>query len=207
MTPEQYTRTHKIPVILDLSNLKEDDATALIESLSEYRPEQIVYPSFYALEAAKEMAAKGYPSIARPLPLDISSVEVMQLFSRALRRFNEFAYVRREPDPSRIIKKVHTTDDFVRIIDDMTLQQDDLTLSNIFGTAALKSQVYWTDSTSPINSRLSRTVIPVARVTSKKAAEERLEGLKVLIEDGLQLSQEEERVTYSKPGNKEFRYR
>jgi len=202
-----YDRPFYIPVILDVSSLKETELEAFLESVAAHRPEELKYPSDHALDVAKQLASKGYPSLARPMPLDISSPEAIQLFARSLKLFNESCYVRKEPSATAVQRKVTTTADFARIVDDLTLQQDSITLSNIFKTGALKSKVFWTVRSMPLNSRIARTVVPVARVTSKKAAEERLITVLASIDQAILHSDDEERVTFKKNNNPSFQYR
>lgn len=202
-----YDRPFYIPVILDVSALKETELESLLQSLEQYKPCELTYPSQYALEVAKQLAEKGWPSLARPLPLDLSSTEAIQIFARSLKMFNQFGLVRKEPSAATVTKKVTSTVDFERIVDDLTIQQDGISLSSIFDTARLKSKVYWTSKTTPLNGRISRTVIPVNRVTSKKASEERLTALVTAIDSAILHSVEEETVTFKKLNNPNFQYR
>lgn len=202
-----YDRQYFVPVILDMSAVKEQDIPNILESLREFSPSELTYPSQYAVENAKYLASKGWPSLARPLPLNISSTEAVQIFARSLKSFNEFAAIRTEPNPSAVNKKVDSTADFERIVDELTLQQDGITLSHIFSTADLKSKVVWTRKQTPINAKLSKTVISVTKSMGKKSAEDKQSQLVAAILDGIRTAEEEEMVTFKKQPGKPFQYR
>lgn len=206
VTP-QYDRSYTIPAILDLSNLKPEEASEFLESIAEFSPTMVQYPSEHALDIAKELAAAGWPGLARPMPLEISSQEALQIFARSLLRFNTHGYVRKEPDASRINKKVESTADFARIVDDLTTQQDKITLSNIFKTAELKSSVYYSLRSTDVNRCISRSVIVVQRAKTKNQIEERKNLVTRLIKDAIEGAEAEERSKYNKPQTSNFQYR
>ena len=64
-----YDRSYTIPVIIDLSDLKEDEAQAVIQGIEQHTPIQLGYVSDYAIQVAEEMKAKGYTaSLSREMP-------------------------------------------------------------------------------------------------------------------------------------------
>lgn len=184
----QYDRSYSIPVIVDLSDLKEEEAQVIIEGMQKYSPRELKYVSDHAIECAQEMARKGYPSLAREMPFEVSATEVNVLFANCLKAFCGSTALRRTPDTSRIVKKVETVKDFARMVDDLTLQQDNISVSQIFKTGELPTTVFYTFRRSPINNRLSRTVLPVPKGGGKKAQEEKVVTLLKLIEEGIELS-------------------
>lgn len=184
----QYDRSYSIPVIVDLSDLKEEEAQVIIEGMQKYSPRELKYVSDHAIECAQEMARKGYPSLAREMPFEVSATEVNVLFANCLKAFCGSTALRRTPDTSRIVKKVETVKDFARMIEDLTLQQDNISISQIFKTGELPTTVFYTFRRSPINNRLSRTILPVPKGGGKKAQEEKVVTLLKLIEEGIELS-------------------
>lgn len=202
-----YDRSYRIPVILDLSDLKAEDAQDFLASIADYNPLQLSYISDFAEESLKEMGQQGYPSFSKPMPYNLTSTELLQCFARSIKRMNSNGYVRREPDASRLDKHVATKEDLVRLIEDLTLQQDSITLSQLFGTAELGSNVYYTFNRTPINGRLSHTVICVPKGSSKKSTEERTRNIRNIIDNGIKLSKEEQNISFTKEPQTNFRYR
>lgn len=184
----QYDRSYSIPVIIDLSDLKEEEAQVILEGIQQYAPKQLQYVSDHAVECASEMARKGYPSLSREMPFEVSATEVNVLFANCLKAFCGSTALRRTPDTSRVVKKIETVKDYARIVDDLTLQQDNISVSQIFKTGELTTSVFYTYRRSPINSRLSRTVVPVPKGGGKKAQEEKIATLIKLIQEGIELS-------------------
>lgn len=183
-----YDRSYSIPVIVDLSDLKEEEAQVVIEGLQKYAPQELKYVSDYAVECALAMSKKGYPTLNKELPIEISATEMNVLFANCLKEFCGTTALRRTPDTSRVLKRVETVKDFVRIVDDLTLQQDNISISQIFKTGELRSSVFYTYRRSPINNRLSRTLLPVPKGGGKKAQEEKISTLLKLVEEGIELS-------------------
>lgn len=95
-----YDRPFKLPVILDLSKLSPEEVTTLVSALEEDTPVELSYPAEHAIEVSKDLAAKGWPSLARPLPLHVAPTECMQIFAQSLKRFNQHAHLLRNPDTS-----------------------------------------------------------------------------------------------------------
>lgn len=204
----QYDRSYSIPVIVDLSDLKEDEAQIIIEGMQKYSPRELKYVSDHAIEYAQDMAHKGYPSLAREMPFEISATEMNVLFANCLKSFCGSTALRRTPDTSRVLKKVETVKDFVRMVDDLTLQQDNISISQIFKTGELPTSVFYTFRRSPINNRLSRTILPVPKGGGKKAQEEKVATLLKLIEEGIELSQIAASANNStNPSLNKFQYR
>jgi hypothetical protein len=205
----QYDRSYSIPVIIDLSDLKEEEAQVVIEGIQKYAPQELKYVSDYAIQVAEEMKAKGYSaSFSREMPFEISPTEANVLFANCLKLFCGSSAVRRTPDTSRVVKKIESARDFARIVEDLTLQQDNISVSQIFRTGELPSSVFYTYRRSPLNSRLSRTVLPVPKGGGKKAQEEKVNTLLKLIEEGIELSTVAASANNSmNPSLKKFQYR
>ena len=183
-----YDRSYSIPVIVDLSDLKEEEAQVIIEGMQQYAPQELKYVSDYAIDCAAAMSKKGYQTLNKELPIEISATEMNVLFANCLKEFCGSTALRRTPDTSRVVKRVETIKDFVRIVDDLTLQQDNISISQIFRTGELQSSVFYTYRRSPINNRLSRTLLPVPKGGGKKSQEEKVSTLLKLIEEGIELS-------------------
>jgi hypothetical protein len=203
-----YDKPFYLPVIVEVEDLKPEDQEAVIESLARFKPVVLQYPTDFAIEVASEMANQGYPSLTAKFPFTLSSQECNVLFAKSLKIYNQNVYVRREPDASRLQKKVESSYDFIRIVEDLLLQQDSITLSQIFCTAEQNTQVFISTFRTPINSRLSRTVISVQKASTKKAQEERQEKLETQVTAGISLFNEEHGLSGSREhSDKPFQYR
>jgi hypothetical protein len=204
-----YDRSFKLPVILEIENLSEEDRVVLLESLKEFQPRELSYPSEHALDVCKDMSQKGWPSLARALPLNVSSAECVQIFARCVKRFNENATIRRTPDTSRVDKTVKTVADFARIVDALTAQQDDITLSHIFKTDLATSNVFWSSNSTAINEKLSDNVIKIHRLgENEKDVEKRTKGLVKQISKCIETTRNSDTVTFKDAKNKQtFQYK
>lgn len=204
-----YDRSYTIPVIIDLSDLKEDEAQAVIQGIEQHTPIQLGYVSDYAIQVAEEMKAKGYTaSLSREMPFEISATEANVLFANCLKLFAGTSAIRRTPDTGRVSKKIESTRDFMRIVEDLTLQQDNISVSQIFRTGELQSNVFYTFRRTPLNSRLSRTVIAVPKGGGKKSQEEKIQTVLRAIEEGIELSRVTAAANNSmNPSVTKFQYR
>jgi hypothetical protein len=204
-----YDRSYSIPVIVDLSDLKEEEAQIILQGIEKYAPVQLGYVSDYAIQVAEEMKTKGYTaSLSREMPFEISATEANVLFANCLKLFSGSTAIRRTPDTSRVVKKIESTRDFVRIVEDLTLQQDNISVSQIFRTGELQSSVFYTYHRTPLNNRLSRTIIVVPKGGGKKSQEEKLVTVLKTIEEGIELSRVTAAANNSmNPSLKKFQYR
>jgi len=204
-----YDRSYSIPVIIDLSDLKEDEAQVIIQGVEKYSPIQLGYVSDYAIQMAEEMKTKGYAaSLSREMPFEISATEANVLFANCLKLFSGTTALRRTPDTSRVSKKIESNRDFMRIVEDLTLQQDNISVSQIFRTGELQSNVFYTFRRTPLNSRLSRTVIAVPKGGGKKSQEEKIATVIKTIEEGIELSRVTAAANNSmNPSLAKFQYR
>lgn len=204
----QYDRSYAIPVIIDLSELKEEEVQTVLEGIQQYSPKELVYVSDFAVNCAEEMTRKGYASMGRQMPFDLSATEINVLFANCLKSFCGSTALRRTPDTGRLIKRIESTNDFTRIVEDLTLQQDNISISQIFKTAELPTNVFYTRRRTPVNSRLSRSVLPVPKGGGKKALEEKITTLNKLIEEGIELSRVSSSANNSmNPSLSKFQYR
>lgn len=203
-----YDRAYKIPVIVDVSSLPDESKEKLFTALSEFEPKTLSYPSEYAIEIAKELAARGWPSLARKLPINVSPTECEQILARSLQRFNAFSHLLKKPNPSVINKHIESPADFERIVDDLVGQQDEVTLSQMFGTADRSTDVFLTNRTTTINSKLSDNVIGVAKLgETEKATETRLRSIIKQIHKSIEAAKESEKVTFNDSAEHNFRYK
>lgn len=203
-----YDRAYKLPVILETPNLSEEERSVLLKSLQEFEPQEITYPSQYAIEVCKDMSKRGWPSLARPLPLFVSSSEAVQIFARCIKTFNENANIRRVPDTSSVSKKIESVKDFEQLVDDLTAQQDDITLSHIFKTDKVLTNVFWTTGGEKINAKLSDNIIRISRLgETEKDVEKRIKSIQKQINSALESAKESGKVTFKDEKNSTFRYR
>ena len=172
----QYDKPFYIPCIVDFSALKPEDVQPLLDLLKGFNPQELKYVSDGVPAVLAEMQVRGYPNIAN-YPVHLSSQEANVVFARCIRAFNEFGAVRREPDASRVNRTVTSVNDYMRLVDDFTVQQDSITLSQFWGTANIKTAVFYTTRASIVCDRLSRNVIRVGRAKTNKLIEERAEKL------------------------------
>lgn len=202
-----YDRSYSLPVILDLSALKQADFEEFLDYLNQNHAKELRFPMDSALDQARELSSRGWPSFAKSLPFDVSSTETMQLFARTIKAFNPNSLVRRDPDSSRMNRRVEKPDDFGRLIEELLLQQDNISLSAIFKTAERDSEVYWTRRSTPLSGRLSKNVVIVSRPLGKKGVEERNAYVTEQIAFGLERARQEDLVRDNKPTDANFRYR
>jgi len=200
-----YDKPFYLPIILDLSGLTPSDKEIMIPFMEEIGAEMIKFVSDFTLPAVNTMLTHGYPHLAQS-PNTLKRPEANQLFARSLKLFNPKAVVNRDPDASRIDLSVNDVSDYVRIVDALTLQQDNITLSQFWDIGNLSTVPHYVTRATPLTSRLSRNVVRVPRAQSKKALEERVEFIKAEIEKAFKLQTEELEAEFKRSVENVFRY-
>jgi hypothetical protein len=175
---------------------QEDVIKYLVEN---HAAAELKSPLSYAVEVAKTMSTSGYPRYSK-LPLVVSTEEGMVLLSKCLKLFNNSAAVRTNPIPARVNREVNKEKDFIRIVNDLLLQQDNISLSQIWNTAIIP-KIVWTSVETPLNGRLSRTVIDtVAQATGEKkkpTLDQVISELNASIQDAIVYAAKQENESYT----------
>jgi len=150
-----YTRSLYFDIIIDISKLKADDREAVAEYLElEHKAYRLTYPSDFAIEVAKRMATHGHTNLNKT-PAIIKPEQMAELFVRSVLKFNVHGQVRNSPRVQGINKQINSDKDYVRIVDDLSTQQDGISLSQIYQMAK-RPKVAFCDRKNPLNNRLGR---------------------------------------------------
>jgi hypothetical protein len=170
--------------IVNLENLNKGDQENVINYLkNKHLAWQVTYPSAFAKEISEELSKKGFHKFKDRYPYHLTTDEAVMLFMRSLDRFNSNAVLRSTPNTLRILKSISNERDLARVVDDLTLQQDNISLTCIFRLANLPNRVAFVTSSHPLNERLCRQVITLGdEYIGKRKFEEKMGELDVLID-------------------------
>jgi hypothetical protein len=185
MTSVQYlTKSYPLITIVNLANLGKQDQENVINHLkTKHNAWPVAYPSAYAKEISEELSKKGFHKFKERFPYHLTTDEAVMLFMRSLDRFNPQAVLRSTPNTLRVIKSVSSDRDLARVVDDLLLQQDNITLTCIFKLANETNRVAFVTSAHPINERLCRQVITLSdEYIGKRKFEEKMGELDALVD-------------------------
>jgi hypothetical protein len=193
-----YDKSVYLSCIVSLPTFKgfADEVTKFLQDT--FSAKQLVYPMDFVPEVLKEMVEGGYPKFAR-LPFTLTGEEALVVLSRCLLKFNTFSSIRVQPTPARVNRDVMKEKDFARIVEDLLLQQDSISISQIWQTNDLPKVVY-SNTETPLNGRLSRSVVatmPVLEGKKKPTVELVLEHVQKEVLAAIQLAKETEEKNYS----------
>jgi hypothetical protein len=142
------------------------------------------------------MGEKGHPNL-KVCPTTLTSSEVVELFSRCLKKFNIHSNVRTTPNPTRLNKEVRGPFSLREIVDTLTLQQDGISLSQIYQLFD-KPRVAYTTKSNPLNGRLGKFTVNLGKeYIGKKRMEERIQALELEIQDAINMAKEQEEALHT----------
>lgn len=116
------------------------------------------------------MASHGYPKLAS-LPVVLTQEQAHVLVAKTIKKFNPACILKREPSSALVIKKVHTEQDFARIVDDMLATLDSESLCHIFNTNSRKSEIVVFTQQNPANAKLAKNVLQLNNSNYNKGEE------------------------------------
>jgi hypothetical protein len=173
-----YDKPFYLSCVVQLSTYKSNKDEVAKFLTEKYGAKELTYPFDFVNEIVKELTTKGYPRF-KTLPVTLTAQEAIVLLAKCLQKFNNQPALRIEPNAVRLNKEMKTAKDFIRIIEELLLQQDSISLSQIFQTMELPKVVF-TNTNTILNSKFSRTVIdtlPELTEGKKKSLEQLLEGV------------------------------
>lgn len=184
MTVQYYDRPFPLIAIIDVSPLGKNDQEAVIKHLqTKYNAWQINYPSDTAKETAEELSKKGFLKFREKMPYTLTTDEAIMLFTRCVDKFNPVAAFRTTPNTVRIQKTVNNEKDLYRIVDDLTIQQDAITLSNLWNLANVESRIAFTTKPHETLKRICRFVLEMPdEYIGKRKFEEKMNELAARID-------------------------
>jgi hypothetical protein len=179
MTVQYYDRPFPLIAIVDLSPLGKSDQEAVIKYLeTKYKAWAINYPSDSTKETAEELGNKGFLKFRTKPPYTLTTDEAIMLFTKCIDKFNPQAVFRSTPNTIRLQKSVINEKDLCRVIDDLTIQQDAITLSNIWKLANVESRIAYATRSHDLNRRICREVVEMPEeYIGKRKFEEKMKDL------------------------------
>lgn len=186
-----YDRSYKLPAIVDLSKVREEDKPKFIEALKASGAVELRHPADFAAEVAQHLAKHGYPRFAT-MPTSITGQESLVLVAECLKRFNPFALLRRLPDTNKVNRTVVKSGDYARIVEELVSQQDNISLSQIWASGNFNTKAGYTLNEHLTDSRLTWTVIKVPRNPASKKNDDRVERLMGEIQMAFEITATEE---------------
>lgn len=179
MTIQYYDRPFPLSVIVDISPLGKNDQEAVIKHLeTKYGAWAINYPSDSAKEVSEELSNKGFLKFKEKTPYTLTTDEAIMLFTRCIDKFNPQSIFRTTPNTVRIQKNINNEKDLFRIVDDLTIQQDAITLANIWKLANVENRIAYATKPHELNQRLCLTILEMSEeYIGKRKFEEKMNEL------------------------------
>ena len=159
MKVQYFDKSFPLIAVIDLSPLSKSDQEAVAAYLTtKYQAWPITYPSDTAKATSEELAQRGFRRLLEKPPFTMTTDECVMLFIKCLEKFNPTYALRSTPNTLRLQKAVNSDKDFVRIVDELTIQQDVITFSSLWKLPEMPRIAYATKK-HPVNERLCRTLI------------------------------------------------
>jgi hypothetical protein len=159
MKVQYFDKSFPLIAVIDLSPLSKSDQEAVANYLTtKYQAWPVTYPSDTAKATTEELANRGFRKFLDKPPYILTTDEAIMLFIKCLEKFNPIYALRSTPNTLRLQKTVTGEKDFVRVVDELTIQQDSITISNLWKLPEMP-RIAFTNRKHPINERLCRTLI------------------------------------------------